>query len=271
MAFFDVFFRLSDGEVLQPFFVFFSEINGDFFHGGKDDQHIRSQLFCQETAGEIFVDHRGRSFEMISLQSDGNASASAADHDLIGVHKAVDGVLFHDLHRFRGSHDSPVAPSRVFLHDISICLLSVFRLFLCHKMSDRLAWILKSGIVRIHPYLSDYGDDRRADETSFSQLFTERILEIVADIRLTHCHTDGEGRVGLIGILPGEGRHGVVDHAYLGAVSMDDHYLMTVFDKVAEGLRRGFYSDHLLRERVPQGVAAKSDDDTFAFVHVKTS
>ena len=97
----------------------------------------------------------------------------------------------------------------------------MFRLFLCHKMADRLAGVLESRIIGIHPDLRDNGDYRSADKASFSEFLAKSVLKIITDISLAHSHTDGERSVGLIGIFPGKSSHCIVDHSYLGTVAMD--------------------------------------------------
>ena len=51
---------------------------------------------------------------------------------------------------------------------------------------------------------------------------------------------------------------------------MDDHYLMTVFDKVAEGLRRGFLQAIICSGSVfPRALPPRAMTIRLRFVHVK--
>ena len=58
MSFPDVALCLLNGQIGQPLFIFFAEIDGYFLHGCQDDQHIRVQFFRQQSAGKVFVDDR---------------------------------------------------------------------------------------------------------------------------------------------------------------------------------------------------------------------
>ena len=76
-------------------------MNGYLFNCCKDDQHIGIQLLCKKTAGKVLVNHCGCTFQMMILQDYWNTATAAANHDLIGIHQAVDGILFNDLYRLR--------------------------------------------------------------------------------------------------------------------------------------------------------------------------
>ena len=65
-------------------------------------------------------------------------------------------------------------------------------------------------------------------------------------------------------VLTGEGGHGDVDHAHLGAVAVGHHHFVALFDQIGDGLGRVLHGGHLFRQVVAQGVAAQSDDDPFA-------
>jgi len=62
-------------------------------------------------------------------------------------------------------------------------------------------------------------------------------------------------------ILPGEGGHGDVDHAYLGAVAVGHHHLVSLGDQVYDGLGGDLYGVGLLVQGAAQSVAAQSDND----------
>ena len=61
------------------------------------------------------------------------------------------------------------------------------------------------------------------------------------------------------GIFPGEGGHGNIDHAHLGAIAVSDHDLVTFLNEVCNGTNRMFDSSHLFGQVFAQGVAAQSD------------
>ena len=64
-------------------------------------------------------------------------------------------------------------------------------------------------------------------------------------------------------VFPGQGGHGGVDHAHLGAIAVGHHHLMALLDQIHDGLGRVTDGGHLLRQIVPQRVAAQGDDDAF--------
>ena len=208
---------------------------------------------------------------MISLKSNRDSAASAADNDLIGIYQAVDGILLHNLYRLRRSHYTAVTAACILFCDIAVGFFRVFRLFSGHKMSDRLAGILESRIVRIYPHLSYNSNDRSTHKASFAKLLSERVLKIIPDISLAHCDTYRKRCVGLAGVFPGKSGHGIVDHAYLGTVSVDHNHLVSVLDQVAESFCCCFYSHHLFRQSISKSIAPQSNDNTFPFIHVKTS
>ena len=59
LAFCDVFLRVSNGDVLQRFFVRGTVVDGNVFHAGQDHQHVCVQHFCHQAAGEVFFDDCG--------------------------------------------------------------------------------------------------------------------------------------------------------------------------------------------------------------------
>ena len=62
LAFFNVFSGLGNRKIVQPFLIFFAEINGNFFHSRQNDQHICIQLLCEQAACEVFVNDCGSTF-----------------------------------------------------------------------------------------------------------------------------------------------------------------------------------------------------------------
>ena len=122
--------------------------------------------------------------------------------------------------------------------------------------------MLESGILGIHLHLRQDGGDGSL-HLPVQQLFPDGILQVIADIALAHGGADGHGGYGVRGVLPGEGGHGDIDHAHLGAVAVDDHHLVALLDQVHNGFGRVLHSGHLLRQVFAQGIAAQGDDDTF--------
>ena len=57
MSFLYVLFCLGDRDVAQPFLIRFTVIDGSLFHRGQDDEKISIQLFGEQAACKVFVDH----------------------------------------------------------------------------------------------------------------------------------------------------------------------------------------------------------------------
>ena len=162
---------------------------------------------------------------MIALPGDGNAAASAGDDKISGIHHCADRSDLNDFLRLRGSYDAAVAPAGVFSHYIVIFCGHYISFFFCEETADRFGRRLKRGVVRVHTHLGDHCCHGDIFDSAVQQLFTERVLQVVSDICLAHCNADGEGGVWLPGILMGQRDHGVINHAYLRAVSVGyDHF-----------------------------------------------
>ena len=65
------------------------------------------------------------------------------------------------------------------------------------------------------------------------------------------------------GVFPGEGGHGGIDHAHLGAVAVGHHHLVPFFDEIYDGPGGMLHGSHLFRQILAQSVAAQSDDNAF--------
>lgn len=84
-------------------------------------------------------------------------------------------------------------------------------------------------------------------------------MQVVADVGLAHGHADGQRREGGMGrVRPGIGGHGVVDHAHLGAVSVGDDYLVSVFCQVGDGPGSLLNSQILFRKVFPRALPPRA-------------
>ena len=84
-----------------------------------------------------------------------------------------------------------VAASGVFFGNISVSFFSMFCLFFGHKVTNRLAWILECRIFGVYSNLCDYCDNRSAYKASFTKLFAQCVLKVVADIcPVSYTHLD---------------------------------------------------------------------------------
>ena len=206
---------------------------------------------------------------MVSLKSNRDSAAAAADYNLVCIDKTVDRILFNDLNRFRGSNNTAVTASCIFFHDIAICFFCMFSLFFCHKVTDWLAWVLESRVVFVYTYLCDNSNNRCTHKSTLTKLFAKCILQVISDIGLTHGNTDGERRIWLIFVFSGKSSHGIVDHTNLWSVSVNYNYLMAFFNEVTQCFCCSFYCLHLFRKSVAQCISAESNDDSFSFIHCK--
>ena len=89
----------------------------------------------------------------------------------------------------------------------------------------------------------------------------QRVLQVIADVGLTHGTADGQGRAVLTGVLVHQGQHGVVDDAHLRAVAVGNDDLVTLGDQVNDGAGGDLYGVGLLVQGAAQSVAAQSDND----------
>ena len=135
-----------------------------------------------------------------------------------------------------------------------------------HKVPDRLGGILKSRIIRIYPDLGHHGDNRNIIMAPAAKFFPQSVLQIIADVSLAHGYTDREGSVGLFRIFTAQRGHGIVNHSYLWAVSVGYDDFMPFFYEIGDGFGGDFYSGHLFRQGISQGIAAQGYDNSF-FTH----
>ena len=200
---------------------------------------------------------------MVALRPvDGDTASAAANDYLARLHQRTDGLDLHNGFGFGRGHAAAPAPACV-LHDAVAPAAHLLRLLLSHKGTDGLGGILESRIRRVYLHLGEDGGHGLLD-AAVQQFLPQGVLQVIADIPLAHGSADGHGGDGMAVILPGEGGHGDVDHAYLGAVAVGHHHLMALLNQVHDGLGGVLHSDHLLRQVVAQGVAAQGDNDTFA-------
>ena len=101
-------------------------------------------------------------------------------------------------------------------------------------------------------------------QTAAVKLLADHVLQIVADVALTHGYAHGKGHDVALGLLLVVSGKRVLDHADLRAVAVRDDDLMAVFDQVCDGAGRRLDSLHLLFEIFAQSVAAQSDHNSFS-------
>ena len=137
--------------------------------------------------------------------------------------------------------------------------------FFGHKGADGLGGVLKGRIVSIHYHLRQHRGDALLKAT-IQKLLLQGVLQIVADIALTHGHAHGKrhhigGR-----LLLAVGGKGVLDHPHLRAVAVGNNHLMSGFDQIHDGLGGLLHGLHLLWQIFSQGIAAQGDDDSFTHI-----
>ena len=144
-------------------------------------------------------------------------------------------------------------------------LLLCFCLFLRHHTADDLAWLIECLIVRINHHLCQdrgYG----LVDTSVQKLCTNRILQIISDISLTHRRADRHRRRRIFRIQTTELIHRSVNHADLRAVAVRDDHLIVLTDKISDRLCRALRSFLLLRQCRSQCVMSQCNNDLL-FLH----
>ena len=134
--------------------------------------------------------------------------------------------------------------------------------FFGHKGADGLGGVLKGRIVSFHYHLRQYRGDALLKAT-IQKLLLQGVLQIVADIALTHGHAHGQGHHIGGRLLPAVGGEGILDHAHLGAVAVGYRYRVPGFYQIRNGLGGLLYRQHLFRQIFAQRVAAQGDDDSF--------
>ena len=134
--------------------------------------------------------------------------------------------------------------------------------FFGHKGADGLGGVLKGRIVSFHYHLRQYCGNALL-KAPVQKLLPQSILQIIADIALTHGHAHGQGHHIGRGFLLAIGGEGILDHAHLGAVAVGHHHRVPGFYQIRNGLGGLLYRQHLIRQIFAQRVAAQGDDDSF--------
>jgi len=105
--------------------------------------------------------------------------------------------------------------------------------------------MLERGVSRINGDLRQ--NSRAVDaQTAAVKLLADHVLQIVADVALTHGYAHGKGHDVALGLLLVVSGKRVLDHADLRAVAVRDDDLVTVLDQVCDGAGRRLDSLHLL-------------------------
>ena len=128
--------------------------------------------------------------------------------------------------------------------------------------------MVEGGVLGVHLHLGDDGAHRHIADAPVQELLPEGVLQVIANICLTHGSADRQRRIPLTGVLPLEGGHSVVDDPHLGAVAVGHDHLVPVLDQVHDGLGGDLHRLRLLRQGIAQGVAAQSDDDALAHISI---
>ena len=196
-----------------------------------------------------------------------DAAAAAGHHHQAGVHHIPDGLDLDDGHRLGGGHHPAPAPAGVLNHVVAPLGHHPVRLFAGHEGADGLGGVGEGRVGGIHLHLGEHCGHTLGD-APVQQLLPQGVLQVVADVTLAHGHAHGQGTGDvLVGVRAGQLRHGLLDHAHLGAVAVGDDHLVALLNQVHNGPGRLLHGDHLLRQIVAQGVAAEGDDNSFT--HVK--
>ena len=193
-----------------------------------------------------------------------DASAAAGHHHKARLHHVPDGLDLHDGLGPGGGHHPAVAPSGVLHHLVVPLGHQLIGLLLGHEGPDGLGGVGEGRVLGVHLHLGKDGGHPLPD-APVQQLLPEGVLQIVADVALAHghAHRQGAGDV-FVRLGPGELRHGLLDHAHLGAVAVGEDHLVPVLDEVGDGPGGLLDGGHLLGEIIAQGVAAQGDDDALS-------
>ena len=193
-----------------------------------------------------------------------DTAAATCNNDIIILDQAADGVDLDDGLRLRRSNNTAVTTSCVLNNLISFLFDQLVCLFLCHKCADRLCRIFESRIIRIYLYLCQNGGASGIN-TAIQHFLTQRILQIVSDVALTHSHAYRQRtRNVFFRIGTGQLRHCVLDHAYLRSISVCDYNFVAGLDQIYDCGSSFLHRDHLLRQIISQCITAKGDYNSFS-------
>ena len=116
-----------------------------------------------------------------------------------------------------------------FLDDI----ISFFAFFIgllgCHVTSQYFCGSIECFIVRVNDHLGQYRTDCPVDPT-VQKLFSDAVLQVIANIALAHGGTHRHGGSGIIIMGFAEFIHGSVDHADLRRIAVRNGNLVSFFD-----------------------------------------
>ena len=156
-----------------------------------------------------------------------------------------------------------VAAAGILDHGVALFCGDAVGGLLVVERADGLGGMLEGGVSLVDEHLRHDGRDVLVHAAG-GKLVADGVLQMIADIALTHRAALGEGHIGLDSLGLGSGGHAEVDHADLRAVAVGDDDLVALCDQINDGL--GGFGDEgeLLIGRVAQRVAAEGDDDSFA-------
>ena len=243
------------------------ELHRNLLHTGQDQQFICIQLFCQTTAGIIFLNNRTCTLQFRTLLQNRDSAAAAGDDDLSCVKQCADRIDFYDLLWLRCSYDSAVTVTN--LGNVITLIFFLFRFLLIQHTSDDFNRFSKSFVIRVYGYLCQDRGYRFVD-AFFHQFCTDRILQVVSDITLAHGRTHGHWCVCIIRMILSEFIHCHMDHTHLGCITVRNHDLCALFYQLRNDFCSSFCSFFLLRQRITKCPVSQSNDN-FLLLHVTPS
>ena len=152
----NIFLCLFHGKVGQPFLIFLSKIDSNFFNRGQDHQVICPDLRCQEAAHIILVNHGADADKLSSSVDYRDTAAAAGNYNMSCFHQRPDCFQLPDSLWHRGSYRYTVASPRIF-HAVDALSFFFFCFFFCHKSSDWLGRVGECLVVLINLHLGKYG------------------------------------------------------------------------------------------------------------------
>ena len=229
----------------------------------EDEQIVRADGLGQARGGKVLVDDGVYAIVIpVRIAHDGHTAAAAGDDDILTVEQVQDRAPLGDIHRFRRGDDAPPAAAGVLLHAQGrIVAHHLLRGGLVVKRADGLRRLVERGVVRVD---DDLRDDRRhlPGHAARAQRTAHALLEVVADIALTHSRALRQRHGRDLGVRFRGGVERRLDHADLRAVAVADDDLVALMDEPDERRARGGHAFALLRRRVAERVAAEGNDDS---------
>ena len=165
--------------------------------------------------------------------------------------------LFHHIHRKGGGDDlAPAAAGVLLEYARGICRRILFGFCFGIESADRLGGVLEGGIRRVN---FDLRDQRHHIfcQTLGMELMGNGVLEVVANIALTHGAALGERYLRLDNAVGGAVAQPEIDHADLRAVAVGNDQLMTLCNKIDD--RFGGVADlrFLFFRRIAESIPAQ--------------